>query len=1290
MTVTDHGTLGACRIVYDLAKTKKLKPILGLEAYFRDDNCPIFTAAGIPKDHPFKHNSKNKDTTKPPDFSGFVKYAHLTMHALDQEAYETMIKLLSKARLETHGSEQKPLFNWNDLEELGSKNITFGSGCLVGMVQRFLVDHNNAQLATQYYEKLRSIVKPGNFFVELFPHDCSKNWVSGTFITLANGDSLTKLKFHDGKWLRTNVGEIQASTLAQQFVKKDNKHQELLSVKDYQTWNDREPLRIVSVEKISDFILNECRVWCPDSDLQKGANRLMMILAKTHSDPILVSDDSHFALPEQKIVQNVRLLQGGKDSWRMYSSYHRKDNQEAFSHFEKTLGINLKTFEEWVDNSYAWASRFDNFKLEYKPSLPTKFYPQDTLKHTMELIKKHGRMDWNNKQYVDRLKAEITLLHKNGALDLLPYFFIDEEVCNLYERNGFLTGPGRGSAAGLLTSYLLGITHIDPLEFDLSLDRFITLDRINSGKLPDIDQDLSHRDLLVDPEDPYKGWLYEKFGDHVMQISVDTTSKIRNSVKDVMRMVRGSVPPEVESLTHKFQNAPQGVEEHNFVFGYDDGNGWVPGSIETDDNLRLFIKNYPEEWEIVKLTLGLVKNKGRHACGFVLANQPISSFIPTQFVSGILVTQYPAPSVEAVGGVKMDFLVISSLKDIGNAIELIQKRSRLDIPESTVLNGKKVPKIRIVPHNGQLLDIWKLWVSPSAPEVFLDVAEGKTETCFQYNTPGATQWLRQFNHEKSPGVKAIDSIDAMSVFTALDRPGPLNAMVSDPTSITSDIDETTGQSIVTYPNKHNTLVEYAHRARGELPSPDILPIFNTLFPETYGVMVYQEQLQKLYQTVTGCTGAQAEEFRGNMAKKKKEKIEKAYPIFMAAATIKLGSKENAQQVWDFIKEWASYGFNKSHATCYAVIGFACAYLKHHFPLEWWTSVLRNAEKNEINEKFWRYCGHLIDLPDVKLSGPVFEIQNERIRAPLSLLHGIGEGAHHQLQLYSPYTDIEDFCNKIQLHKEKGATVTYEKKIKEEKVKQVGADGKPLRDDNGKIVYNRNKIELDVEKKKMGSSALNRRVINTLIVSGAMDSLFPKEKEGRKLGVIDQLEMFEEALAKATGKKQEPINEKFLHINQIQRYQMRKHILPAYSVPILPMLVERQTPDIAEDEKGHWCYRGGSTDWLPFVSIEKYDELSALVPWPDNLTITVAAAVYIEGQRKFNYQGTKEAVEFIFDWDGTHHKMVKWQGRGQSLATRFKKPLKGSVCVILMTKYCENKDFCIEDVCEIQSPISEDD
>lgn len=1286
LTCTDHGTLQACRKIYDLGKKKKLIPILGVEAYLRDDNCPILTAAGYAK------NANGAFISAP-------KYMHVTVHFMDQAAYECGIRLLSNAdaRLEEtlkkleasdrkHGEERKPLFTWDDLEELGGHNVTMTTGCMIGLVQRHIMENDDLRTAGAYFDKLKSIVKPGNVYTELFPHDTSKNWVDGIFLTMADG---TEMRFYDGKVLRTNAGEIHAGQLAKVWAK--GEHKALKGIKNRRTWNEIPELEIKDVKHVSDYVQNECRPWAPDGDLQAGLNRAMRFMAKQRGVKLLIGDDSHFARADEKIVQDVRMAQKpGK--WRFYGSYHRQSSDEAFAHFQRTLGMGETEFEGLIDNSHEWAERFKSFTLDTPVSLPTKFYDQkyaerpwfvennhdNSLRYTMELIRKHGRMTGAPK-YVDRLRAEIALLHNNGVIDLLPYFMIDEEVCSFFESKGLLTGPGRGSAAGLLLTYLLGITHVDPLRFDLSMDRFLTVDRIKGGKLPDIDQDLPkiRRELLIDP---HTGWLHERFGDHVAQISVDSTLKLKMAVKDVSRQKRGFVHPDIEMMTKKFIEPPQGVEDYDFVMGYDTDEGHVQGSVEYDPTLQDYSLRFPDEWEIVQKCLGLSRQKGRHACAFVIANRPIHEFIPLTTVSGVRVTAYTAGSVEAVGGLKMDFLGLGALDDISDAIKLIQERSGLgpDTFVQTTIGGRRVPGHRLLPTpEGKIADIWDL---PEDQSVFRDVALGKTETVFQFNTPGAVQWLEHFAYRKPSGNFAVDSVDAMAAFTALDRPGPLDIFVKNPDD---------GQ-------KHNMLVEYARRARGAAPSPDVLKVFDQYLPETFGVMVYQEQLQRMYQQLTGCSGADAEEFRTNVAKKKKANVEKAYTPFIEAASKKIG-KENAEAAWAFFITWAKYGFNKSHAVCYAMIGYVCAYLKHHYPLEWWTAVLSNASKNEVSDKFWRHCGHLIELPDVRFSGETFVIQNDRIRAPLSLLKGVGENAHTQMSKYAPYTDIYDFCTKIEEHRlATGEFVLRKKKAKD-------PNQKVLNPSTGRMVS----ADIVVEEKvfSKGHSSLNRKVVRTLIFSGAMDSLFPA---GATLE--EQVQTYEHAIAAAEtetnrkftapGKKLKIVKPKAVDITEIevsrlQRYQMRKATLPIYGLDLTPLVLAKGTDGAMFEQDGK-----AYINWMPprgyrqvVLQVATSDELTTLNlrPLPDGQNLQIAAVAYVDEMEVRNYgEERREMCKLFLDVEGARFEYVKWAGKAITLPPIFKTKLKGAVVVVVLNKYKSDRPFSVEDLFVIEQPLDHDE
>lgn len=508
LVCTDHGSLAAAYKIYDLAKKNNLTPILGLEGYMRQDDCPILEKLGIAKtDKMPKGIDKVKWAQEHPNglsYYEYNKYYHITLGFKDFKAYKAAVKLLSKAdaRAEQHGSERKPLFDWSDLEELASYNTTAMSGCLVGMVARHLLtdmdgvsQETKVAAAKAYFERLHYLFKD-RFYVEVFPHECTHEWQSGVFIEVENKGAKETIRLSLKKKVKTNAGEFKATEL----IEDKSKHTELLGVYNYRVYTPYEaPMRILGIEKKEQFIQNECTPWSPNGDMQHGANVFMMGMAKRHKIPCLASDDSHLAYSRHKLVQDVRLSQMGE--WRFFGSYHRKASDEAYEHFKKHHNTTEKEFESWIENSKQWAEGFKGFVFESKPQLPTKFYPQDTLGHIKMLINKYGRMPKNNPVYIERLKKELDLFHKNGTIDLLPYFSMASEVCRLYQNQGELTGPGRGSACGCLLSYLIGVTHLDPIKNDLSLERFMTKSRLTGGKgMADVDLDFCHRDLLIGKE----------------------------------------------------------------------------------------------------------------------------------------------------------------------------------------------------------------------------------------------------------------------------------------------------------------------------------------------------------------------------------------------------------------------------------------------------------------------------------------------------------------------------------------------------------------------------------------------------------------------------------------------------------------------------------------------------------------------------------------------------------------------------------------------------------------------
>ncbi len=1193
LTTTDHGSLVACRQVYKLAKKAGLIPVVGVEGYFQDYSCERAQRS---------------------------KYYHVTIHCPTQHCFEVVTKRISRADVERGqqaGSERKPIFTWEDLEEIAAAGATFGSGCLVGMVQRHLADSDDPEMAQKYFERLMNMA-PGRFFVEVFPHRTDRNWMSGVRVTKEDGG---KVDYRSKKKLRLDGGEIHVDDLPKLFSKNPQQYGRIRAVMENRKWVElAEPIVVRDAAAVDDYVKNDCSPWAPDGDSQEGANRFVLEMAAKYRIPVMISDDCHFTHPEDKVVQDVRLGAGSNGAWRMYSSYHRMSSDEAFAHFQASLGTTVKECEGWIDNSLAWAEMFRGFTLKSQPQLPTNFYPGDPIERLFDLIAAEGRFNPNDPRQVERLTKELGILHSNGRIDLIPYFFVTQEVVKLYESYGKLTGPGRGSAAGLLTAYLLGITHVDPIRFKLSTERFITKERILSGKMPDIDQDLPDRDLLEGVGDE-PGWLHQRFGRHVAQIGALTSMKLRSSIKDVCRvMFPGGVPAEVEELTSRMLKPPQGVDDSKFVFGYvDDEEVKHEGSITYDAALMEFTQKYPGPWAVAQKCLGLTRQRTRHPCGFAIAGREIDDLVPLTVVGKekSVTTSFPADGCEDAGIIKYDFLTVNSVRDIDQCLKLIRERT----PGWESLPGLR--GVRSVPWRGQLHDVWDL---PNDQAVLRELAAGHTETVFQLCTPSAKKWLKAFNHNKPDGTPVLGSVEALAAFVALDRPGPLNAELMSPDGGT-----------------HNMMVEYCRRARGQQGSPDINDKFEKLFPETYGIPIYQEMIEKLTQEMAGITPSEAVELRGLLAKKKKDEVEKWRPRFVQGATKVLGSEEEASKLWILVYNYAQYSFNLSHSVCYAVIAYACGFLKHHFPLEWWCSVLKNASKDEVEETFWQHCGKLVDPPHVNLSGANYEIRDGRIRAPISLINGVGEKAQKQLEEGRPYADIRDFVTKQRDWQRRNAT----------KANVAPSTAKKP---------TKSKKSANPEGLKLATSALHRGVVGKLISSGVMDTLFPPG-----MTLLDQLDSYEQILAEVTGCKREPMDPTYGKLTEIQRYQLRKSVLPAYSDCLTRMV---HAPDLERSHLSisHTDRRSYLVDGDERLVIPTYDETQFMnFHEPLSTELAVGVVAYVTTARPFTWDG-KVAVEYVLELDGGRFRAVWWPrknrkpkdfGTGAVVAGRMSRSRSGS-------------------------------
>lgn len=918
----------------------------------------------------------------------------------------------------------------------------------------------------------------------------------------------------------------------------------------------------------------------PGGDVTLKINRFLKALAKRDGIPILATDYAYYAHKEDKIVQTMRLEGNNK----LHPNLHMKSSDEILSYLKDKMGITDSESEEILASNNSWASRFDKFEFKYEWRLAT--VDGNPLKLAMDIIKQNGRMKWDNPTWVDRLKEEIEVIAKNPKKDLTPYFLPIRDVLNHYKENGLLIGPGRGSAGGSLFVYLLGITEIDPFKYDLPFNRFFSMDRIMGSELPDIDVDLESRELLVG-EDGKSGYLYGRWGDKAAQIGTKTTIRLKSAIKDTNRYFMGKVEAPIEVFSKGLPTTPQGVTDLDFVFGYEDKEeNHIEGLIDQSEDLKKYSRERPKEWEIVTKAMGLTRAFSRHASAFVLSDLPIKDTVPTRDGN---ITQYDAKRAEKAGLIKYDFLVINQLKDIRVCLDLINKR-----------NGDTFP-VGYFKYKDNKTFIWDL---PEEKEVFQSVWTGATETIFQINTKSMIPFVIDIMPEK---------IMDLANILALVRPGPMDF-----------IDPATGRNMVE---------EYVLRRRGEGQS-DIKEL-ETLLPETYGIITFQEQLNKIARQLAGFSGPEAEKLRKHMAKKNKTALMAMKPAFIEGA-IKKTSQETAEGIWERMETFGRYGFSVIHAVEYAHITHACMFLKHHYPLEWWTAILSNADEGEITGSLWPYVRHLIDAPDINLSTDVMvpDYANNKIRAKFGVIKGIGDKSIDPIVEGRPYKNIEDFVNK-----------------------------------------------------KVAAPSLSRKLIHV----GVLDSLFPP-----KIGLQNKLQIFEDILEarkfnekkeeaelkgktlKAKEPKKGKIPKEYVDIPPMKDAAIRKSILPSLTLSMYHLGMEHSKVKV---EKQYPPKVKLPTHRYPTLLVrgDKLRELDELEAINSHEDVYVAATCYVISTEEFSFpkaKPTKRALKMVLDVDGYVSEKVLWPDYNTEQLEYPENFKRGCIATIFFKKRAGKKDMSI--------------
>ncbi|GCF95754.1 DNA-directed DNA polymerase [Enterococcus florum] len=538
--------------------------------------------------------------------------------------------------------------------------------------------------------------------------------------------------------------------------------------------------------------------------------------------------------------------------------------------------------------------------------------------------------------YKDRLTKELSIIHRMGFDD---YFLIVWDVMDYAHRNKIVTGAGRGSAAGSLVAYVLAITDVDPIEYELLFERFLNPERNN---MPDIDLDIpdNRRNEILH-------YVKEKYGRfHVAQIATFGTMAAKMVLRDVGR-VFGLSQSEANRWSKAIPNRLKITLKEAF---------------ETSESLRQLVHTNPRSQLLFDTALileGLPRHVSTHAAGVVISDQELISIVPLQNGSeDILLTQFTMNAVETIGLLKMDFLGLRNLSIIDKTLKNIQRVT------------------------GERLDLKQ--ISLNDPQTLALFQRGETTGVFQFESAGIRNVLRKL------GPTSIEDIAAVN---ALYRPGPMQ-------NIDHFIARKKGKEPINY------------------PETALQPILEN----TYGIIVYQEQIMQVAAKMAGFSLGQADILRRAISKKKKEVLDQERNHFVSGALEQGYSKESANRVYDYIERFANYGFNRSHAFAYSFVGYQMAYLKVHYPGPFYTALLQSVRNDPKKMREYiaeaKKVGVRLLAPDINKSSYSFTLIKENlIRFGLDAIKGIRRDfvaeILSQRSVEGPYTSLDNFLLRIE-------------------------------------------------------------------------------------------------------------------------------------------------------------------------------------------------------------------------------------------------------------------------------------
>ncbi len=704
---------------------------------------------------------------------------------------------------------------------------------------------------------------------------------------------------------------------------------------------------------------------------QEDVNQVLIRFARKYNVSIIATNDSHYIDESDANAHDILLCINTSEFQSTPKATNEESgkgyrfgfpNEQFFFKTQAEMAELFKDIPEALDNTNKLIDSIEPPKLARDIVLPHYIIPDgfesqnDYITHlAIEGCKRRygGSIPGNVEE---RLNFELNTIRQSG---FAGYFLIVQDFTTAARDMGVWVGPGRGSAAGSLVAYCLGITNVDPVKYDLLFERFLNPERVS---MPDVDIDFDDmgRDRVIE-------YVAKKYGERrIAQIVTYGTMAAKSAIRDVGRVLQYPLPQtdRLAKLVPGNLNFKTMLHSDLVELAKDDSKNL---KVEEIDNLkelqRIYNSNEPAAQVLrdAEKLEGSVRNTGVHACGIIIAPRDIDEVVPVAKSkdSQWMQVQYDVTQIEKAGLLKMDFLGLSTLSIMKDAITLVKETLGVEIDLDSIP-----------------LD------DPKTYELF---QKGETNGVFQFESPGMQKHMRDLKPTQFGDLIAMN---------ALYRPGPMKY-----------------------------IPDFVDRKHGRKPVEYDLPEMEEYLKETYGITVYQEQVMLLSQKLAGFSKGKADVLRKAMGKKDKKLIDDLKADFMSGAREKGYPDNILEKIYSDWEEFAQYAFNKSHSTCYAVIAFQTAYLKANYPAQYMAAVLKSNMGDIKKITFYMEECRRMDMkvlgPDLNESNSAFTVtKNNEIRFGMNAVKGIGEGAVLEIladrEKNGPFESIFELTSRVNL------------------------------------------------------------------------------------------------------------------------------------------------------------------------------------------------------------------------------------------------------------------------------------